>query len=182
VINSIFLMGMVIYVGSFIFIPKGETAPFSWVKEIQEKTHGTEKTMESENSKILVELFLSKEVKKDLDEIKKEFTNVSIKRIRTQFYASGHAPKNIAIGKSVSAPVARLTIRLANTYNQGIQFLLPERLFFPHYITIGSSAFDEASQVPILQEDIERLSDPSLNTEQFHTLYRSLTGEDKRPQ
>ena len=134
-----------------------------------------------DNSKILVELFLSKEVKGDLDQIKKELNNVSIIRIRAQFYPKGNAPQNIAIGKNVSASVARLALQLAQTYNKGIQYLLPERLFFPDYITLGSSAFDEASNIPVKPEDIARLSDPTLTTEQFHTLYRSLTGEDKGP-
>jgi hypothetical protein len=51
---------------------------------------------------------------------------------------------------------------------------------FPDHIVIGSSAFDEASQIPINPEDVERLPDPSLTTPEFHELYRRLTGEDRR--
>ncbi|HET6464123.1 MAG TPA: hypothetical protein VFH55_00750 [Nitrospiria bacterium] len=132
------------------------------------------------NSKLLVELFLAKERKGDLDAIKKEFEAVGITRIRPQFFRLGNPPENIAIGKDVPADVARLALRLALTYNRDIKFLLPEYRFFPDQIVIGSSAFDEKSQIPIGAEDLKKLSDPALTTAQFHALYRHLTGEDKR--
>ena len=132
------------------------------------------------NSKILVELFLAKERKGDLDTIKKELEAAGITRIRPQFFRLGNPPENIAIGKNIPADVARLAIRLAVTYNRDIKSLLPEYRFFPDHIVIGSSAFDEKSQIPIRPEDLKRLSDPALNTPQFHDLYRELTGEDKR--
>jgi hypothetical protein len=128
---------------------------------------------------ILVEIFLSPEHKKDLDKIKKAFEAVSITRLRAQFFRAGNPPENIAIGSNVSAPIARLAIHLAITYNRGVKYLLPEYRYFPDHIAIGTSAFDEASQIPIRLEDLDRLSDPSLNTEQFHELYRHFTGEDK---
>ena len=76
--------------------------------------------------------------------------------------------------------MARLAIRLAREYNDGVNFLLPEYRFFPDHIAIGTSAFDEASQIPIRPEDLDRLSDPTLTTTAFHELYRHLTGEDQR--
>lgn len=132
------------------------------------------------NSKLLVELFLAKERKGDLDAIKKEFEALGITRIRPQFFRLGNPPENIAIGKDVPADVARLAIRLAVTYNRDIKFLLPEYRFFPDQIVIGSSAYDEKSQIPIGAEDLKKLSDPALTSVQFHELYRHLTGEDKR--
>jgi hypothetical protein len=132
------------------------------------------------NSKLLVELFLARERKGDLDAIKKEFKALGITRIRPQFFRLGNPPENIAIGKDIPADVARLAIRLAITYNRDIKFLLPEYRFFPDQIVIGSSAFDEKSQIPIGAEDLKKLSDPALTTAQFHELYRRLTGEDKR--
>jgi len=132
------------------------------------------------NSKLLVELFLARERKGDLDTIKKAFEALGVTRIRPQFFRLGNPPENIAIGKDVPADVARLAIRLATTYNRDIKFLLPEYRFFPDQIVIGSSAYDEKSQIPIRPEDLEKLSDPALTTNQFHELYRHLTGEDKR--
>jgi hypothetical protein len=135
---------------------------------------------QSKNEKILVELFLPAERKKDIDVIKKELEAISIKRIRPQFFKLGNPIENIAIGKDIPAPVARLLIQLALTYNRGIKYILPEFRYFPNHIVIGSSAYDEASQIPITPEDLKRLSDPALSTPEFHGLYRSLTGEDKK--
>jgi len=133
------------------------------------------------NKKILVEVFLASERKNDAAAIQKEFETYSVTRIRFQFFKLGNPPENIAIGSNVTADVARLAIRLAVTYNRGIKYLLPQFRFFPHYIAIGTSAFDESFQIPIRLEDLKQLSDPALTTPQFHELYRRLTGEDKRP-
>jgi hypothetical protein len=136
---------------------------------------------QEDNSKILVEIFLAAQHKENLAKIKKEFEDFSITRVRAQFFRAGNPPQNIAIGKNIPAPVARLAIKVAITYNRGIKLLLPEERLSPNYIAIGTSMFDELFQRPISPEDLERLSDPSLNTSQFHALYRHLTGEDKRP-
>lgn len=133
---------------------------------------------EETNRKILVELFLAKERKGDIDKIKQELEALSITRIRPQFFRLGNPPPNIAIGKNIPAPVARVAMQLAITYNGGIKYLLPEFRYFPDHIVIGSSAFDESSQIPVAQEDVEKLLNPELSTEEFHILYRHLTGED----
>lgn len=130
------------------------------------------------NRKILVELFLAKERKADIDKIKQEFEALSITRIRPQFFRLGNPPPNIAIGKNIPAPVARVAMKLAIDYNGGIKYLLPEFRFFPHHIVIGSSAYDESSQIPVTPENVEKLLNPELSTDEFHTLYRHLTGED----
>jgi hypothetical protein len=133
-------------------------------------------------SGILIELFLAPEQRDAIPAIKKEFEALSVTRVRPQVFRLGNPPKNIAIGKDIPADVARLALRLAVDHNRGVEFLLPEYRYFPKHIVIGSSAFDEASQIPITPDDLQRLRDPALTTEQFHVLYRSLTGEDqKRP-
>ena len=136
------------------------------------------------NPKILVEIFLAAQHKEDLPEIKKKFgaVSISINRVRAQFFKLGNPPQNIAIGRNVPASTARLAIQIAIQYNQGIKYLLAEERLATDYIAIGTSMFDELLQIPIAPEDLERLSDPSLSTPQFHTLYRHLTGEDKRSQ
>jgi hypothetical protein len=140
----------------------------------------TPPTAEAVPADILIEVFLAPEQREAIPVIKKEFEALAITRIRPQVFRLGNPPKNIAIGKDVPAPVARLALRLAVDYNRGVEFLLPEYRYFPKHIVIGSSAFDEASQIPIKHEDLQQLREPSLTTEQFHTLYRKLTGEDQR--
>ncbi len=133
------------------------------------------------NKKILIELFLAPDQKKNIENIKSKLKAISITRINTQFFRLGHPPQNIAIGRNVPASTARLAIQLATLYNGGIKYLLAEYRFPPDYIAIGTSAFDEASQIPVLPEDIERLANPELSTPEFHALYRKLTKEEKGP-
>ncbi|MFQ5781045.1 MAG: hypothetical protein ACE5HN_09720 [Nitrospiria bacterium] len=129
--------------------------------------------------KIKVELFLMKERKKDAKFIKELLAEQSIKRVLIQFFRAGNPPKNIVIGRGIPADVARMMIELAIHFNNGITHLLPEFRFFPHYVAFGSSAFAIDAQIPITPEDLERLRDDSLSSEEFHRLFRSLTGEDK---
>jgi hypothetical protein len=133
------------------------------------------------NKAILVEIFLSREHADDLDAVKKAFAAASITKVRPQLFRLGNPPENIAIGRNITAPVARLAIQLAVTYNRGISHLLAEERLAPDYLAIGTSIFDESYQIPISPDDLKRLSDPSLTTPQFHALYRHLTKEDQRP-
>jgi hypothetical protein len=129
-------------------------------------------------SPILVEIFLANDQKPHLDAIKREFSTFQIEKVRAKFFAAGHPPENIAIGRNVPAPVARLAIRLAVTYNRDVKLLLPEKRLAADYIAIGTSIFDESFQVPISPDDLQRLADPALTTDQFHALYRNLTKEE----
>jgi len=129
---------------------------------------------------VLVEIFLTKERKPQLEALQKEFAALSITRVHVQFFKLGHPPENFAVGPKTPAEVARLALRVANTYNDGVKYILAQYRFFPNQVAIGTSAFDEASQIPITPENVTRLADPSLTTEQFHALYRHLTGEDRQ--
>lgn len=164
---------------AFLFYWMGGTHLMDQPAKAEESTATlVEKESQEANRKILVELFLTAERKNDLEQIKKELEAASITRVRAQFFKQGKPIQNIAIGKNIPAPVARLVIRLALTYNQGIKFILPEYRYFHDHIVIGSSAYDEASLIPVTPENVEKLLDPNLTTDEFHTLYRHLTGED----
>lgn len=128
---------------------------------------------------ILVEIFLAPERKNEADAVKKEFEALSITKVRPQVFRKGHPPQNIGFGKEIPADVARQAIQLALKYNDGIQFLLPEKRLAAHYIGIGVSIFDEAFLIPVSPEELKRISDPSLTDDQFHQLYREMT--DKPP-
>lgn len=140
----------------------------------------TETAGGSENSKILVEMFLSPERKGDIDTIKREFEAFSITKVRVKAFSKGDPPRNIGFGKEIPVDVAREAIRQATTYNRGIQFFLQEKRLAPHYIGIGVSIFDEAFQVPVGPDDLSRLSDPTLSTAQFHEIYHQLTDQPPR--
>lgn len=133
---------------------------------------------------ILVELALAADRKDTLPAIQEAFATMGITKVRAQFYRAGRPPTNIAIGRDVPAPIARLAFRLAQEYNGGVTLLLPEERLAPHYVGFGSSIFDELFQYPVSQDDVTRLTDPALTTEQFHALYRQLaditTRRDRR--
>jgi hypothetical protein len=131
-------------------------------------------------SEILVEISLSKDRKGDLDAIKKAFAEVGVVKVRAIIYQAGNPPTNLAIGRNVSAPIARLAMALAEKYNRGITLLLPEERLAKHYIGFGSSIFDELFQYPVTPEDVKRLADPSLSTDEFHKLYRQLADINTR--
>lgn len=131
-------------------------------------------------SPILVELALAADRKDTLPAIKDAFATMGITKVRAQVYRAGRPPTNIAIGRDVPAPIARLAFRLAQEYNGGVTLLLPEERLAPHYVGFGSSIFDELFQYPITQDDVARLTDPNLTTEQFHDVYRHLADINTR--
>lgn len=131
-------------------------------------------------SAILVELALAGDRKDDLPAIKEAFAGAGITKVRAHIYRAGRPPTNIAIGPAVPASVARLAFRLAQDYNGGVTLLLPEERLAPHYVGFGSSIFDELFQYPVSPDDVARLTDPTLTTEQFHALYRQLADINTR--
>jgi len=128
-----------------------------------------------------IELWLAHKHKKKNREIRKFLKSKHLKVLRhtIQYWKpkGGHPPTNIAIGSMVSARDARLMIDIAIKYNDKIDRLILRPLNPPNYVAIATSAWDEQSEVLINPEDLEKLRDPKLNTEQFQTLYAELTNE-----
>ena len=128
-----------------------------------------------------IELWLAHKHKKKNREIRKFLKSKQLKVLRhtIQYWKpkGGHPPTNIAIGSMVSARDARLMIDIAIKYNDKIDRLILRPLNPPNYVAIATSAWDEQSEVLINPEDLEKLRDPKLNTEQFQTLYAELTNE-----
>jgi hypothetical protein len=130
--------------------------------------------------KILVELFLAAEQKKDFPEIQAAFARIGVRRVKAQFYAKGRAPQIIGLGREVPAEVGRLTLHIARQYVGEVRFIIPEFLFPLGYVTVGSSHFAEENHVPIPPEDIEFLLDPKLTTQDFYRHYRSVVSRTER--
>jgi len=128
-----------------------------------------------------IELWLAHKHKKKNREIRKFLKSKQLKVLRhtIQYWKrkGGHPPTNIAIGSMVSATDARLMIDIAIKYNDKIDRLILRPLNPPNYVAIATSAWDEQSEVLINPEDLEKLRDPKLNTEQFQALYAELTNE-----
>ena len=137
-----------------------------------------------ETSKITIctiEIWLAHKHKKQKKELRGFLKSKSIKVLNhtIQFWRpkGGHPPTNIAIGSAVSAEDARMAIDFALKYNDRVDLLVLRPLNPPNYVAIATSAWDELSQIPIKPEDLERLRDPKLTTEEVHSLYYELTNE-----
>ena len=141
---------------------------------------GRKASAQAENKTTLVEIFLSSDRKEDLARIKTDFAQIEGIRIKAQFYPKGKAPLSIAIGRGVSADAARLAIKVAKQYNEGIAYILPDFLYPLNYIAIGASHFSEELHVPILPSDLSALSDPGKTTAEWHRLYQTLIAQHPR--
>ena len=128
-----------------------------------------------------IELWLAHKHKKNNREIRKFLKSKQLKVLRhtIQYWKpkGGHPPTNIAIGSMVSARDARLMIDIALQYNDKVDRLILRPLNPPNYVAIATSAWDEQSEVLITSEDLKKLRDPKLNTQQFQVLYAELTNE-----
>ena len=128
-----------------------------------------------------IEIWLANKHKKQKREIRKFLKSKSLKVLghTVQYWRpkGGHPPTNIAIGSAVSAKDARFAINFALKYNDRIDLLVLRPLNPPNYVAIATSAWDELSQISITQDDLTRLRDPKLTTEEFHSLYYELTNE-----
>jgi hypothetical protein len=140
------------------------------------------RTCKSDKTSICtIEIWLAYKQKKNNKAIRKELKEKSIKTLRKtiQYWKpkGGHPPTNIAIGGSISAEDARYAIDLAIRLNDNIESLIHQRLNPPNYVAIATSAWDVKSETKISKENLEKLRNPSLKSEEFHKLYRELTGE-----
>ena len=134
------------------------------------------------NDDITVEFYLHRDQKAARETVKQEFATLGVTKVRPLLFpAPAVPPTNIGIGREVPADVARLAIKLALAHNGGITLLLPEERVGRRYIAAGTMMFDLIVQVPVTPADVERLLDPGLSTDQFHELYRRLTGEKPLP-
>ncbi|NIQ01389.1 MAG: hypothetical protein GWM98_14135 [Nitrospinaceae bacterium] len=140
----------------------------------------------SKTSICTIEMWLAFKQKPHKKEIWNFLKSKSIKVLphTVQFWRpkGGHPPTNIAIGHGLSAEDARMVIELAEKYNDRVEMLVLQSLNPANYAAIATSAWDEKSQIPITQEELEKLKDPSLSTQEFHTLYRQLTDEENLPE
>jgi hypothetical protein len=128
-----------------------------------------------------IEIWLGHKHKKNKMAIKELLKLKSLKVLghTVQYWRpkGGHPPTNIAIGSAISAADARFAINFALKFNDRIDGLITRSLNPPNYVAIATSAWDAMSETPITQEELTRLRDPKLTTEEFHSLYYELTNE-----
>lgn len=121
--------------------------------------------------KVKIEAWISKKFKKDKRAILKEFREINDAKIAMRVFPMGDPNKVIAIGRCVPVDIAQQAIEKALKYAGGIKSLVNQRVIPPHWIAIGTTAFDQYSERKVSEEQVAKLQDASLTTEGFQSLY-----------
>ncbi|MBI3811995.1 MAG: hypothetical protein HY283_07305 [Nitrospirae bacterium] len=139
---------------------------------------------ENRDQPTTIEIVLSQKWKARSEEVKQALTADSkTVKVRVRIYPFLDPPTNIGIGKCVTAEDARRAIHEAVADYGKLDRVIRQDILPHHWIKIGSTDIAELAWIPITPEDLTRLTDPALSTEQFQNLYRQLATpkERKRP-
>jgi hypothetical protein len=136
---------------------------------------------ENKDKPTTVEIVLARKWRDNLEEVKQSFTAADdALKVRIKFFPFLDPPLNLGIGKCVSAERARLAIREAIAYNGGVDRLIMQDIMPHHWIKIGSTDTSELTWIPVGPEELARLTNPTLSTDQFHDLYRQLARQKEK--
>lgn len=142
---------------------------------------------ENKTKETTVEILLAGKWKGKVDEVKQSFAPDpgpdGAMKVRVKFFPFLDPPKNIGIGRCVTAANARLAIREAIKLNGGVDRLVIQDIMPHHWIKIGATDTSELTWIPVAPEELAHLTDPALSTDQFQELYRRLARqkEKRRP-
>jgi len=136
---------------------------------------------ENRDQPTTIEILLAQKWKDRLQEIRESLKggNETVK-VRTRLYPLIDPPSNIGIGKCVAAEDARRAIREAVKYYGKLDRLIRQDILPHHWIKIGSTDTAELAWIPVGPDDLTRLTDPALSTEQFQDLYRRLAAPKEK--
>ena len=133
-----------------------------------------------EEKPVKVEAWLSKQYEKNLRQIRNEFSAMGNTRVTLWVYPAENPSKIVAIGSCVPSYIGRHMLRQAMEYSGGVNSLVNQGFFSSNWIGVGTSLFAESSLRPITQDQLIGLMDISLDTQQFQTIYRQLTTQQKK--
>jgi len=131
---------------------------------------------ENRDKPTTVEIVLAQKWKGQVNEIKRDLgSETGGIKVRLKFFPFLDPPTNIGIGKCVTAENGRRAIGEAVRYLGKVDKVIRQDILPHHWIMIGSTDVAELAWIPISPEELNRLTDPGLSTEQFQTLYRQLS-------
>jgi hypothetical protein len=173
--------------GSWLLIALFAFSPLCRAADVSANTVYDCAAQENRDKPTTVEILLAGKWKSKVEEVKRSFTTAGAPenplKVRIKFFPFLDPPGNIGIGKCVTAESARLAIREAVKYNGSLDRLVMQDIMPHHWIKIGTTDTSELTWIPVDAEELARLTDPSLSTDQFQELYRRLARqkEKKRP-
>ncbi len=130
---------------------------------------------ENRDQPTTIEIVLSQKWKAQAEEIKRALiADSTAVKVRVRIFPFLDPPANIGIGKCVAAEDARRAIREAIKYYGKLDRVIRQDILPHHWIKIGSTDIAELAWIPVIPDDLTRLTDPALSTEQFQNLYRQL--------
>ncbi|MBN4053134.1 hypothetical protein JYT92_00075 [bacterium AH-315-L15] len=163
-------MGLIALLGLSFLLVIGETKASEGVIKPYDCN-----AMENRDIKTTIDMKLAKRWKKEKKEIKKRLAaSDSTLKVRLSFFPFLDPPINLGVGKCVSAERGRLAIEKAIEYNKGVGFLVRQEILPHHWVRIGLTDLSELAWIAVGPEDLARLSDPNLTTDQFQALYREM--------
>ena len=131
---------------------------------------------ENRDKPTTIEIVLAQKWKGQIEEVKRALgSETGGIKVRYKFFPFLDPPTNIGIGKCVTAENGRRAIGEAVHYLGKVDRVIRQDILPHHWIMIGSTDVAELAWIPIRPEDLTRLTDPALSTEQFQTLYRELS-------
>jgi hypothetical protein len=130
-------------------------------------------------TRLKVEIWLSKKQKRNYLKIRKEFQQMSNTKVGLFVYPGDNPSRIVAIGRCTPVHIAQHFLSKAKKYSLGTTHLVNQGFISSHWSGLGTSLFSENSINPITQNQLKMLMDEKLDTESFHTLYRSFTVQSK---
>ena len=112
--------------------------------------------------------------------MRKEFAAMGNIRVTLWVYPAENPSKIVAIGRCVPAYITRHTLQKAMEYSGGVNALVHQGFISSNWIRVGTSLFAESSFQSISQDQLDRLMDDSLDTQQFQSIYRQFTIQKKK--
>lgn len=131
-----------------------------------------------EKKPVKVEGYISKQFKKQGKAISKEFAEMGHTRVVLRPFPMGETAKVVAIGRCVPAYIAQHALKLALQYTGGVEQIVNQTFVHAHWVGIGTTMFDEPSQQNVSSEQVQKLLQPGLTTDEFQALYRKLSIQD----
>ena len=132
----------------------------------------------SRDPSVRIDIWIGKHQKDNKDKIETRLQEKNVRKVKIQIAKWGTATQTAGIGSDVPVGVAQNSLKIQSELT-GVSFLLSQFLVPPTYVTLGSSLYEEKVEIPITQNNLQRLLNPNLNNREFHALYQRLTGEDK---